>query len=64
MIRLERPPVVPKRLLTKGRSRANQDRDAFDANPAEYLSDEYTFLFDQKVYAADAVKRALAKMHN
>ncbi len=64
MIRLERPPVVPKRLLTKGRSRANQDRDAFDANPAEYLSSEYTFLFDQKVYAADAVKRALAKMHN
>lgn len=62
MILLERQPVAPTRLLTKGRSRANQDRDAYDANTVEYLSGEYTFLFDQKIYAADAVKKALAKM--
>lgn len=64
MIRLERPLVVPKRLLTKGQSRADQHRAEYDANRAKFRSGEWTFLFEEKVYSAVDVKRRLAKMHN
>lgn len=64
MIRLKRPSAVPNRLLTKGRSRADQHRAEYDANDAKFLSGEWTFIFDRSVYAADPVRKSLIKMHN
>ena len=64
MIRLERPTVAPKRLLTKGKSRADQHRAEYEANPEKFISGDWTFQLDRSVYAADNVKKLLAKMHN
>ena len=64
MIRLERPPVAPKRLLDKGQSRTNQHVAEHDASPAKFLSGDFTIIFDESVYSAGIVRRWLVKMHN
>lgn len=64
MIRIARPKLVPGTLRTKGNIREQQHCAQFDANPAEFLSGAWTFLYDDAVYTAKPVKRRLVEIHH
>ena len=64
MIRIARPPVGPRNLKGKGQTREARDCAAFDADSEKYVSGEWTFLYDEKIYTAGAVKRLLLEIHH
>ncbi len=61
MIRIYKSKRGPDVLREKGRVACDADCRNYDGAPAGYVSGASTFSFDRKVYAADAVKRALCR---
>jgi uncharacterized protein (TIGR02646 family) len=59
LIRVHRPPAVPRVLATRGTAKRDALLAAYDAAPAEYDARTRKFDFDGALYGHSAVKRAL-----
>ena len=59
MIRIDRPPAVPRVLATRGAKKRDALLAAYDAAPAEYDARRQKLTFDGALYGHSSVKRAL-----
>ncbi|HEX8211465.1 MAG TPA: hypothetical protein VF584_14935 [Longimicrobium sp.] len=59
MIRIDRPPAVPRVLATRGTQKRDAIVGAYDAAPDEYDARRQKFDFDGALYGHSTVKRAL-----
>lgn len=59
MIRIDRPPAVPRVLATRGAKKRAALLAAYDAAPAEYDARRQKLTFDGALYGHSSVKRAL-----